>query len=130
MSDKKFSHAGVSRLKNEFKVRFATDVTRVKVLAKNGHTDIDMVELREPMTKLDAVNYLMEIRFYERDGAENAEVKAALEAAQEKRTPKAANKEQKGNKEKKKPKKQKEVSLEGIRAKGKTEVPALEDQPF
>lgn len=130
----KFSHAGVSRLKGEFKVRFANDGMRVKVLAKNGHSDIDIIELKEPMTKEDAVNYLLEIRFYEQNGVENAEVKAALEAAQEKRAPQAANKEQKGNKEKRKPKKEKapKVSLETIRAKKEDEVPAenLEDAPF
>ena len=36
-----FKVAGVSILKGEVKVRFANDMTRVKVLAKNGHTDIE-----------------------------------------------------------------------------------------
>ena len=40
---KSFTHAGVSRLKGEFKVRFCNDALRVKVLAKNGHTDIDII---------------------------------------------------------------------------------------
>jgi len=80
-----FSHAGVSKLNGEFKVRFANDSLRVKVLAKNGHKDIDIVELKHPMTKEEAVAYLLSINF---DNG-NKEVRAALEAAQDKRTPKA-----------------------------------------
>lgn len=77
---KSFTHAGVSRLNGEFKVRFANDQMRVKVLAKNGHKDIDILELKHPMTKEDAVQYLIDIDFATRDGVTNAEVKAALEA--------------------------------------------------
>ena len=46
-----FKVAGVSTLKGEVKVRFANDMTRVKVLAKNGHTDIELMELPEAMAK-------------------------------------------------------------------------------
>ena len=53
-----YSHAGVSRQNGDMKVRFANDALRVKVLAKNGHKDIDIVELREPMTKEAAVAFL------------------------------------------------------------------------
>jgi len=82
-----FSHAGVSKLNGEFKVRFANDATRVKVLIKNGHTDIDIIELKHPMSKEDAVAYLMEIDFATRDGVTNAEVQAALAAELDKRSP-------------------------------------------
>lgn len=88
---KLFSHAGVSKLNGEFKVRYANDALRTKVLIKNGHTDIDIVELREPMTKEDAVAYLLSIDFATRDGATNEAVQAALLAEVGKRsdTPKA-----------------------------------------
>lgn len=76
-----YSHAGVSRLNGEFKVRFCNDALRVKVLAKNGHKDIDIVELRHPMSKADAVAFLMSIDF----ANGNKEVQAALEAAADKR---------------------------------------------
>ena len=76
-----FSHAGVSRLNGEFKVRFCNDSLRVKVLAKNGHKDIDIVELRHPMSKADAVAFLVSIDF----ANGNKEVQAALEAAADKR---------------------------------------------
>jgi hypothetical protein len=81
-----YSHAGVSKLDGEFKVRFANDALRTKVLVKNGHTDIDIVELKHPMTKADAVAYLLSINF---DNGNKA-VRAALEAAQEKRSEKPA----------------------------------------
>ena len=76
-----YTHAGVSRQNGEFKVRFCNDALRVKVLAKNGHKDIDIVELRHPMSKEDAVAYLMSIDF----ANGNKEVQAALDAAAEKR---------------------------------------------
>jgi len=99
-----YSHAGVSKLDGEFKVRFANDALRTKVLVKNGHTDIDIVELKNPMTKADAVAYLLSIDF---DNGNKA-VRAALEAAADKRgltdAPKAASKD-KPKKEAKKPKK-------------------------
>lgn len=79
-----FSHAGVSKLDGEFKVRFANDAMRTKILVKNGHTDIDIIELKHPMTKVEIVEYLLSIDF---DNGNKA-VRAALEAAQEKRTEK------------------------------------------
>lgn len=145
---KTFTHAGVSRLDGEMKVRFANDALRVKVLAKNGHKDIDIVELKTPMSKEDAVAYLISIDFATQNGVTNADVKAALEAEQTKRTetPKAANKQPKPSKEAKKPKKDKKVSMESIKAKvatkkavpkstlTKAEVQAqldkMEDAPF
>jgi len=133
-----FSHAGVSRLNGEFKVRFANDQMRVKVLAKNGHKDIDIVELKHPMTKEEAVAYLLSIDF---DNG-NSEVRAALEAEQGKRTEKP-----KAEKAPKAPKTAKaKPTMEGIKAKvaakkaapkstvTKAEVKAqlaeMEDAPF
>jgi hypothetical protein len=77
-----FSHAGVSTLNGETKVRFANDSLRVKVLAKNGHRDIDMVELKQPMTKEEAVAFLLSIDF---DNG-NKTVRAALEDYTNKRS--------------------------------------------
>jgi hypothetical protein len=83
---KSFTHAGVSKLDGEFKVRFANDALRVKVLAKNGHTDIDIIELKHAMTKEDAVAYLMEIDFATQNGKTNEAVQAALAAEIDKRS--------------------------------------------
>ena len=76
-----YSHAGVSKQNGKMKVRFCNDALRVKVLAKNGHKDIDIVELRHPMSKEDAVAFLMSIDF----ANGNKEVQAALDAAADKR---------------------------------------------
>lgn len=111
-----FSHAGVSKLNGEFKVRFANDATRVKVLIKNDHTDIDIIELKHPMTKDEAVAYLMEIDFATRDGVTNAEVQAALAAELDKRSP--TEKTAKAPKAVKAPKAKKTTpSMDAIKAK-------------
>ena len=80
-----FTHAGVSTLNGVTKARFANDALRVKVLAKNGHKDIDIIELKEPLSKEDAIAFLLKINF---DNG-NATVRAALEEGLEKRTPTA-----------------------------------------
>ena len=44
-TDKKFAVAGVSTLGGKTKIRFANDAMRVKILQKQGHTDIDLIDL-------------------------------------------------------------------------------------
>lgn len=83
-----YSHAGASTLNGVTKIRFANDALRVKVLAKNGHKDIDMIELKHPMTKEEAVAYLVSIDFATRDGVTNQAVQSALIAENDKRTDK------------------------------------------
>jgi hypothetical protein len=131
-----FTYAGVSRHKGEFKVRFANDQMRVKVLAKNDHTDIDIIALPDAMTKEAAVAYLTQIAFWDKGGVVNAEVRAAIEAEQTKREPKAASKD-KPKKEAKKPKKEvpaKAITLDAIKAKApkvaKPNLEDLEEAPF
>jgi hypothetical protein len=112
---KSFTHAGVSKLDGEFKVRFANDALRTKVLIKNGHTDIDIIELKHAMSKEDAVAFLMAIDFATKDGVTNKEVQAALEAEVDKRseTPKA----EKSPKAVKAPKVPKGPTMDAIKAK-------------
>jgi hypothetical protein len=62
-TDKKFAVAGTSALDGKTKVRFATDMTRVKILVKTRHTDIDMIDLPREMTKAEIAQYLHEIDF-------------------------------------------------------------------
>ena len=107
-----FTHAGVSKLNGEFKVRFANDALRTKVLIKSGHTDIDLMELPSPMTKEEVVAFLVKIDFATRDGATNEAVKAAILAEADKRSGKPA----KAPKAPKAPKSAK-PSMEGIKAK-------------
>jgi hypothetical protein len=57
--NKLFTVAGVATQNGNTKVRFANDlVARVKILAKNGCTDINLIELPKPMTKLEALQHL------------------------------------------------------------------------
>ena len=118
-----YTHAGVSKLDGEFKVRFANDALRIKILIKNGHTDIDMVELKYPSTKEDAVRFLMSIDF----ANGNPLVQAALDAAVEKRITKPAKAIAK-----------KGPSMDALKAKAKAKlaedakaaIAALDDAPF
>jgi type IV secretory pathway component VirB8 len=62
--DKLFKVGGVSKANNHVKVRFANDMTRVKILAKTGSTDIELLELPEAMTKSAIVTYLKTTELY------------------------------------------------------------------
>ena len=135
MTNKTFTHAGVSRLNGVIKARFANDALRVKVLAKGGHTEIDLVEFLEPLGKIEAVMKLIEMDF----AKGNTEIQAALEAELDKRT--EAPKAEKAPKAvKAKAPKAKPITIEGIKAKAtkptksKAEITAelaeLDDAPF
>jgi hypothetical protein len=83
-TDKKFAVAGVSTLEGKTKLRFANDTMRIKILAKNGHTE---VELPVEMTKAEAVQHLKSIQF----GIGNAAIQAAVAYAEKKNpAPRAA----------------------------------------
>lgn len=69
-TEKTFTLAGVSTLKGETKIRFANDATRVKVLIKNGHTDIDFIDLPSAMNKAEIAEFLIDIDY----GANNAAI--------------------------------------------------------
>jgi hypothetical protein len=59
--EKLFTVAGTATQHGVTKARFANDlVARIKILNKNGCTDINLVELPKPMTKLQALQYLQE----------------------------------------------------------------------
>jgi anion-transporting ArsA/GET3 family ATPase len=58
-TDKMFTVCGTSKHPEQgYKVRFANDALRIKVLTKSKHTDITLVELPEAMTKLEAVKFI------------------------------------------------------------------------
>jgi hypothetical protein len=57
--EKLFTVAGTSNLNGYVKVRFGNDlVARIKVLHSRGNTDVNLIELPRPMTKLEALLYL------------------------------------------------------------------------
>lgn len=62
MTEKLYTVAGTSVHDGETKVRWANDfVARSKVLQKRGDTDINLVSLPNPMTKLEALEYLQSL---------------------------------------------------------------------
>jgi len=72
-----FTVAGTSTLPDGgTKVRFANDMTRVKVLVKGGHENIDLIELPKAMTKEDIVAYLIKIDFANGDADKAAAINA------------------------------------------------------
>ena len=57
--EKLFTVAGTSRRNGVVKFRFSNDIKgRIPMLIRTGHTEIDLRELPEPMTKADAIAYL------------------------------------------------------------------------
>lgn len=78
-----FKVAGVSRTKDGVvKVRFANDLSRVKILIKAENTDIELIDLPKEMEKSEIAKYLLTT-----DLAKNEDFKRALEAADEKYNP-------------------------------------------
>ena len=138
--EKTFKFAGVSTRNGVCKARFANDQMRVKVLAKTGSSDIDLIELEYAMTKADAIAFLLKINF---DNG-NTTVRAALEEGLEKRV--AVPKVAKAPKAKAAPKAKKGPSMDAIKAKVaaskkapvatkskaqiEAELAALDDAPF
>lgn len=89
-----FKVAGVSRFKGQVKVRFANDMTRVKLLVKAGNTDIELIELDEATDKAGCVRALRASELYK-----TPEFAEAIDAAYEKYCePKAASTEVKASK--------------------------------
>jgi thiamine pyrophosphate-dependent acetolactate synthase large subunit-like protein len=65
-----FKVIGISTLNGVTKVRFANDmVSRVKILNKDGHKDINLIELTAPLSKADAVKHLKTTDLYAKFGA-------------------------------------------------------------
>jgi len=58
-TDKTYKVVGISKLNGNYKVRFANDLMRIKVLAKSGHEDIRLMELPRAMTKYEAAQALV-----------------------------------------------------------------------
>jgi hypothetical protein len=120
-----FKVAGVSRHEGQVKVRFANDMTRVKILVKNGHTDIELVELPTEMEKGDAVKHLLTTEL-----VQNSEYKAAIDSADAKYNPVVKVKAPKADKpvKVKAPKAEKTApTIESIAAKAKKAKAKVEE---
>jgi hypothetical protein len=73
-TEKKFGVAGVSTLDGKTKIRWANDAMRIKILVKNGHSNVELINLPREMTKREIALYLQEIEFKKDD----VDVQAAI----------------------------------------------------
>lgn len=71
-TDKLFKVFGVSKLDGEYKVRFANDIMRIKVLAKHGHEDIRLAEVDEAMTKYEGIKAIQSMDDFQDTAAQSA----------------------------------------------------------
>ncbi len=72
-TSKTYSVAGVSTHKGVTKVRFANDfVNRIKILQKNDHTAIELIELDTELTKEDICKMLMDHPKFQNEAAQGA----------------------------------------------------------
>jgi len=74
-TNKKFSVVGSSRLNGKTKIRFANDSMRVKILDKNGHEDVNLINLPSEMYKWEIGPYLNSVDF----AKGNADVQKAID---------------------------------------------------
>ena len=114
-TDKLFNIVGVSKHPElGYKVRFATDIMRIKNLAKSGHEDIRLAELDNAVTKYEAVKQIQTM-----DEFADTHAQAAIAEYLEDKAPKAAPAP--------KAKATKAPAKKAVAAKVD---PALEDAPF
>jgi len=74
MDNRTFKVAGVSTdPKGSTKIRFANDyVARIKILNMRKHTDINLVELDQPMSKASICDFLMAHDKFQSEAAQTA----------------------------------------------------------
>jgi len=71
---KTFSVAGTTRHPNgTVKIRFANDfISRIKTLAKNGHSEIELIELGDKFSKADICQVLMQHERFQTEEQQSA----------------------------------------------------------
>ena len=80
-TEKTFTVAGTATQNGVTKARFANDlVALIKILNKAGCTDINLVELPTPMTKLQALQYLQTLGITDGDAGHAVSEKLAEKA--------------------------------------------------
>jgi len=63
MTVKTFKVAGISLHNGKYKVRYANNKSRAKVLEKNGHTNVELVVFKEALPKEDLIDQLLNHTF-------------------------------------------------------------------
>lgn len=73
MTDKLYTVAGTSSHNGKTKVRFANDyVGRFKILTKNGHENINIIELPSEMNKADVCKFLQSNDKFQDEASQSA----------------------------------------------------------
>ena len=73
MTQKTFNTAGTSTLNGITKIRFANDyVSRFKILTKNGHQDVNILELDSAMSKADVCKFLSTHEKFQDEASQSA----------------------------------------------------------
>lgn len=91
-TDKQYTVVGISKLNGEYKVRFANDTLRVKVLEKNGHEDVRLCELDAATTKYDAVKQISTMAEFSDAAAQSVIQEYLTEKAPKSKDPAATRK--------------------------------------
>jgi hypothetical protein len=82
-TNKVFKVIGVSTLNGKTKVRFANDLaTRIKNLVKNGHTDVELFELPQAMTKEAGIEFARANKLFAVPADTDASAEDVVAAAQ------------------------------------------------
>ena len=124
-TDKLFNVVGVSKLNGDYKVRFATDIMRIKVLAKHGHEDIRLAELDTAVSKYEAVKQLQGM-----DEFQDAAAQSAIAEYLEDKAPKAPKAKSGPATSKAKAAKPTKATREAEALAQAKAVAALENEPF
>ena len=86
-TDKLFNVFGVSKLDGEYKVRFANDILRSKVLHKHGHQDVRLEDIGRSVTKYEGIMIIQAMDQFSDAAAQSAIAEYLDEKAP--KTPKA-----------------------------------------
>ena len=122
MANQTFKVAGITTHNDVTKVRFTDDlIRRVKQFTKGQASRVDLIELPEAMSKLDALKYLQTHEMFQ-----SPDDQAVIADAIADREP-APKKEKKVKEVKVKVSKKEKPSLDAIKARGKKENVTAED---
>lgn len=92
MTQKTFEVAGTSTLNGKTKVRFANDyVGRFKILVKNGHENIELIELGEKLTKAQICQVLLQHEKFQSEDQQSAIAEFVVRNVKELTTTEAAD---------------------------------------
>jgi hypothetical protein len=83
-TDKTFNVFGVSKLDGEYKVRFANDILRSKVLHKHGHLDVRLEDVGVSVSKYEGIKMIQSM-----DQFSDAAAQAAIAEYLDEKAPKA-----------------------------------------